>query len=199
MKVLPIQPAAVLVIMLSIACSDDPVQNQVSADDLVDGVNAVNFSRGVASGHRHIAMLDDCDASDPAWNATGGCASRRGSVTNAEFNSFVASPHSSAVIGHPAWTNDPTYLKTGPRRSFRVTNDGGRAHTFTKVANYGGGRVPPLNLGMTPAPECLLAPGAVDPFLVPPGGKMDVEGLAAGNHRFQCCFHPWMRTLIKVQ
>jgi hypothetical protein len=25
------------------------------------------------------------------------------------------------------------------------------------------------------------------------------NGLAEGNHRFQCCVHPWMRALTKVQ
>jgi hypothetical protein len=24
-------------------------------------------------------------------------------------------------------------------------------------------------------------------------------GLAEGNHRFQCCIHPWMRAIVKVK
>ena len=77
----------------------------------------------------------------------------------------------------------------------------GRVHTFTEVANFGGGRVPPLNLSqpgippLTQAPEC-VAPGVVD---IPGGGKDVVGGLTPGNHRFQCCIHPWMRTLVKVE
>ncbi len=182
---------ALFAVTILFACGDDPVRSSATSD--------TDPGATKLSGHRHVAMLDDCDPADPAWNATGGCTLRGGSVTNAEFNSFVVSPLSAATVGHPAWTNDPTYLKTRPRQSYRVTNEGGRAHTFTPVAVYGGGRVPPLNFGMLPAPECLLAAGAPDPWLVPPGGALQVDGLAQGNHRFQCCFHPWMRTLIKVE
>lgn len=32
-----------------------------------------------------------------------------------------------------------------------------------------------------------------------PGGKATVAELARGVHKFQCCFHPWMRAAIKVQ
>jgi hypothetical protein len=188
----PLAPSAALcAVVFLFACGDDPVQNDVRQQSSV--------VVAPATGHRHVTMLDDCDPNDPAWNATGGCVLQGGSVSNAEFFSYVASPLSSALIGHPAWTNDPTYLKTGDRKSFRVTNAGGRAHTFTEVASFGGGRVPPLNFGMTPSPECALAAGAADPNLVLPGGSMEVAGLSAGDHRFICCFHPWMRTLISVQ
>jgi hypothetical protein len=44
------------------------------------------------------------------------------------------------------------------------------------------------------APECVNS-SATD---VPPGTTLQVTGLGEGNHRFQCCIHPWMRTLIKV-
>ena len=39
------------------------------------------------------------------------------------------------------------------------------------------------------------APGVVD---IPGGGSSEIEGLSAGDHRFQCCIHPWMRTQIAV-
>ena len=42
------------------------------------------------------------------------------------------------------------------------------------------------------APECATAVN------VPPGGTVHVTGLSAGNHRFMCCIHPWMRAIIKV-
>ncbi len=196
---IPLRYSVLLAVMTLSACADDPVRNDVREMEVGNSFDGAALRPGEAAGHRHVALLDDCDPRDPAWNATGGCALREGSVNNAEFNAFVVSPFSTATVGHPAWRNDPTYLKTRPRHSFRVTNEGGRAHTFTEVANYGGGRVPPLNVGMTPAPECLLAPGMVDPTLVPPRGRLEVSGLAAGHHRFQCCLHPWMRTLIKVQ
>lgn len=146
------------------------------------------------SGNDKIAMRDDCDPRDPAWLPTGGCMLRRGDVTFAEFNAEMNSPLAASVIGHLAWTNDPSYLQVDTRRTVRVTNEGGRVHTFTEVAMFGGGRVPvpTLNKGLVTAPECLRAQN------VPPGGSIEISGLSPGNHRFQCCIHPWMRTLIKV-
>jgi plastocyanin len=148
---------------------------------------------------KRITVLDDCDPGDPAWNATGGCTLDDGSVGTAEFFELLASPLSVAVVGHPAWTTDPTYLKVKPNKTIEVTNEGGRLHTFTHVENYGGGFVPDpaLNLGLTTAPEC--NPATIGPSNLPPGASLTVKNLAVGEHRFQCCIHPWMRTLIKVE
>jgi plastocyanin len=91
---------------------------------------------------------------------------------------------------------DPNYFKIEAGKSVKVENVGGRAHTFTEVANFGGGFIPPLNGTLTIAPECAAA--AAEPPLAP-GAKLEVTGLSEGNHLFQCCIHPWMRVLIKVE
>ncbi len=142
-----------------------------------------------------VTLRDDCDPRDPTWAPTGGCALRRGDVDRNEFNALVQSPLSNATIGHPAWRFDPSYLKIEADETVEVRNRGGRGHTFTEVAAFGGGFVPPLNFGLTPAPECTPAAAPV----LPPGAETNVTGLGVGNHRFQCCIHPWMRTLIKVK
>ena len=146
------------------------------------------------SGKR-IAIKDDCDPTDPSWNMVGGCALKKGDVSLAEFAGENDSPLAAAVIGHQAWRNDPSYLEIRPGTTVRVRNEGGRVHTFTRVAAFGGGIAPnpALNEGLQTAPEC---PASVD---VLPGDSVDVSGLAVGNHRFMCCFHPWMRALIKVK
>jgi hypothetical protein len=141
---------------------------------------------------RRILMLDDCDKSDPAWNAVGGCT-KRGTVTVAEFDEELDSPLAAAVIGHQSWRNDPAYLIVKKGADLKIKNKGGRPHTFTEVAEFGGGIVPPLNEGLMPSPEC------PNPIVVPPGGKTKIENLTVGNHRFLCCFHPWRRTLVKVK
>src|SRR5262249_25588937 len=94
-----------------------------------------------------------------------------------------------------SWRIVPTYLKPEPGAQLSVRNAGGRGHTFTEVARYGGGFIPVLNIGLTPAPECTPALAPV----IPPGGRAEVNGLAVGNHKFQCCIHPWMRALVKVE
>ena len=146
-------------------------------------------------GRKSIAMRDDCDPNDPAWDPTGGCTLKRGDVTFAEFLGELDSPRASAVIGHQAWRNDPPYLEVKAGTTIRVKNEGGRGHTFTEVAAFGGGKIPlpPLNEGLTQAPEC---PASLD---IAPDGRIDVSGLAEGNHRFMCCIHPWMRAVIKVK
>src|SRR5688572_17210940 len=141
-----------------------------------------------------VVMRDDCDPSDPTYPGAP-CALQHGDVTLAEFNGELASPLSLSVIGHQAWRNDPPYLQILTEQDVKVTNRGGRVHTFTEVAAFGGGRVPPLNQGLTPAPECLPPATVVD---VAPGANIELAGLGAGNHRFQCCIHPWMRAVVKV-
>ena len=160
----------------------------------------VAAGNGETPGPREVTLRDDCDPTDTAWNMTGGCALPEGSVTTTEFNAQRLSPLAPSVIGHMAWWFDPNYLKIKEGKEIRVINGGGRTHTFTHVAAFGGGRVPPLNTSqpgippLTPAPEC-VSPGVVD---LQAGDTDVVEGLAAGDHRYQCCIHPWMRTLVKV-
>jgi plastocyanin len=145
-----------------------------------------------AGENAKIAIRDDCDPSDPGWAPTGGCLLTRGDVSFAEFNAELISPLAASVVGHQAWRNDPSYVEAVPGRTIRVRNEGGRTHTFTEVAHFGGGKVPPLSPGLVTAPEC---PASIN---IPPGGEMTLSTLAPGNHHFQCCIHPWMRALIKV-
>jgi hypothetical protein len=146
-----------------------------------------------------IALVDDCDPTVGAgWNTAAdmtGCLREEGAVSRPEFVAFLNSPLSAAVVGHPSWRIAPPYLKPEVGDRLRVRNGGGRGHTFTAVAEYGGGFVPVLNKGLIPAPECAAAAGAI----IPPGGRVEVSGLTVGNHKFQCCIHPWMRALVKVQ
>jgi hypothetical protein len=161
-------------------------------------LGALAMTVGQAAAHRVVAVLDDCDPSDPAWEAIGGCTLKHGEVTLEEFNELLSSPLSQSTVGHPAWRNYPTYLLSKPETTVHVINLGGRLHTFTEVAAFGGGRVPGLNIGLTLTPEC-VAPETVDPTELPPGGHLHLRDLTAGDHLFQCCIHPWMRALIKVK
>ena len=156
---------------------------------------ATNLSVVASSGNEKVAMVDDCDP-NADWGV-GGCLDNHndGNVTRAEFMLFLASPLSpTTVVGHPSWRNDPGYLTVEDGEKVRVKNLGGRNHTFTRVDQFGGGTVPPLRVGLLPAPEC---PAAV---LVGPGDKVEVSktDLQPGDNRFMCCIHSWMRTVIKV-
>ena len=140
------------------------------------------------NGPRRIAVLDDCDPADNAWTPTGGCSKDNGEVTFAEF--LAAAP-----LGHPAWRNYPSYLKIWGTANLQIANDGGRNHTFTEVAAYGNGVVPPLNPnGNAAVPEC----GDFSESLLEPGATLQLAKLDKGVHKFQCCFHPWMRAEVRV-
>jgi plastocyanin len=142
--------------------------------------------------------MDNCDPADPAWNATGGCVQfpQNGDVSAAEFFAFLRSPltvpANAALIGHPAWRNEPSYVSVQEGRTVRVKNEGGRGHTFTEVTEYGGGVVGILNVGLNPASECAAAAP------LPPGATQELN-LDPGLHKFQCCIHPWMRAAIRVE
>lgn len=141
-----------------------------------------------------VDMLDKCD--QRTFNAAigdGTCARRHGTP----FAEFIA--ELTATQNARAWRFAPSWLEAGVGSSIVARNLGGEVHTFTKVAQYGGGIVPLLNqLAGTPivAPECLtLAPSE----FVPPGGS-DAEApfTTVGTVKFMCCIHPWMKTTVKV-
>jgi hypothetical protein len=142
-----------------------------------------------------IAVVDNCDPSDPNWATVGGCALQRGTVSLAEFSALLFSPLSGTIpVGHPSWRNQPSYLAVFPFTTLHVQNVGGRGHTFTEVANFGGGFVNQLNGSLMPAPECNPQTAVV----LPPGAAQTISGLAPGTHKFQCCIHPWMRAAVEV-
>lgn len=141
-----------------------------------------------------VEIYDDCDPTDENWNATGGCTLEGGKVTEAEFSALLFSPlGDGTVIGHPAWRMEPSYLRLKPDGTLIAENEGGRTHTFTEVASFGGGFVLPLN-----GPLLAMAPECATATPLAPGEEHEFEDLSPGNHLFQCCIHPWMRFLVKV-
>lgn len=201
--------AAVALVLLAAACDQDAA----TAPD--PGVATQSASTGPAApGHRgnapNILMLDDCSTTDPAYDALGGCPetthpsarSFRGDVPLAELFELLFSPLAPGdqVIGHPSWRNQPSYLTIGAGHGVRVTNRGGRVHTLTEVADFGGGFIPDLNGALIPTPECgdNFIPAAGVEF-VAPGETQRLEGLDPGLHKFQCCIHPWMRAAIRAE
>jgi plastocyanin len=157
------------------------------------------LSAQATSNDNNIVMMDNCLPGDPGYTpATGGCQQKpqAGDVPSAEFGMLLTSPLISGLVGHPSWRNEPSHVTVNAGRTVRVTNRGGRGHTLTRVANFGGGLVAPLNAGATPAPECLSLGGK---DTIAPGGAGTVANLQPGLNRYQCCFHPWMRATIRVE
>lgn len=147
------------------------------------------------SSSRQVVIRDDCDpATFNAVVGPGTCV-KVGSTTFSEFvDQIIAQGRA------PAWRFAPDHLSLAAGGTLEGLNIGGETHTFTEVANFGGGCIGFLNalLGLSPVPECAGFPGGVfGATRVPAGGTRTVT-LAPGIHRFECLIHPWMRVTVDV-
>lgn len=141
-----------------------------------------------------VSMRDECDpASFNAALGAGACT-RNGSMTLTQFNAELNATHRVA-----AWQFVPATLTIHRGDVVTAMNDGGEVHTFTEVAQFGGGIVPSLNQASgnpTEAPECTqleaddrVAAGAT--YHADPANSL-------GTELYQCCIHPWMRAVVTV-
>jgi len=138
---------------------------------------------------RQIVLRDLCGGD--TWAPFGGCAIN-GPVERPEWLERVL-----ATGSHPLWANSPVQTSVQEGTTLEVVNVGGRPHSLTRVANFGGGALPLLNTRedtAIPAPECLQDFEAITPA----GGSLFHTFTGLGEQRFQCCFHPWMRTTVNV-
>jgi hypothetical protein len=156
---------------------------------------------GASDGSRHVRATDDCDpATFNAAVGPGTCVGN-GRTTFPDFRAQLIAKGSA-----DGWAFKPSMLDLNRSRPLDIENRGGEFHTFTEVANFGGGCVPVLNqlLGLTPVPECdaLAAPGVPEAFVtsgIDPGATLNIAGLKVGIHKFQCLIHPWMHTTVVVR
>ena len=156
-------------------------------------------TNAAVQGDKKIRLLDDCEPT--SFNAVlgeGACIGN-GHTT---FDEFIA--ELAATQDAHKWRNQPSNMLLNVGRPTLIENVGGEVHTFTPVAEFGGGFIPDLN-GISgnpvPAPECLNIPALV---FIPAGATEEgptagSSDLPVGSHKFQCCIHPWMRTVIDVQ
>jgi plastocyanin len=109
-----------------------------------------------------------------------------------------------AQAGHPdkKWDFEPDTLRIKQGTTVSVVDQGGEPHTFTEVAQFGGGFIPQLNApGEETAPECSggFAKVKVARTRLLQGSAVQLSGLSKGEHNFQCCIHPWMRMKVEVK
>lgn len=101
----------------------------------------------------------------------------------------------------PNWDFEPDTLTIKRATILNAVNQGGEPHTFTEVTKFGGGFITPLNGGEETVPECAggFSSIAVARTRILQGSKLQFAGLSKGEHHFQCCIHPWMRTTVQVK
>jgi plastocyanin len=152
-------------------------------------------------GGTEIHTEDDCSpAADSGW----------GTRCNSNFNGHTTFPQFQAILAAtktvPAWEYGGGQGQVSSGQSLTVDNRGGETHTFTVVANFGGGRVPANNTASgnpIPAPECVNGPTPTNVDIAS-GNSLNVTTganglLKPGTYKVQCCLHPWMRTTVVVK
>jgi hypothetical protein len=168
--------------LVSFGCATDPEDSAVEQE---------------SHGHTQIHPEDNCD---PATFGALCRAGFRGTTTLDQFRAQFAA--SFRVAG---WEYGGGQIRVNLGDSFRVDNQGGEAHSFTIVKNFGGGRVAPLNNpNEAVAPECLAAQSASNVDIASGAGVTVATGAngvikTRGTFRVQCCIHPWMRTTAQIQ
>ena len=177
---------------------------------IASGFSIVSHAK---EGRKPVLITDDCEPVSFNLAFPGSC-SGSGKTT---FDKFIAqlTEHQNAF----RWMFAPRESTMPVGKTLGLGNTGGETHTFTRVAEFGGGFVLPLNVlsaNPVPRPECttgeVLVPGVM---LKPrPDGPANIfiepgeeeEGPTAGDAilpaghtvKFQCCIHPWMRTEMRV-
>ena len=144
-----------------------------------------------APSHRTIQILDNCDG--PTFSAVlgeGACENESGMSFETFFGKLFTG-------GAQSWRFSPERAKVATGGTVTAVNRGGEFHTFTEVAEFGGGCVPEINeaMGLEAVPEC------GDPSLfgttgVPPGASVTTPPIDVGPNLFQCLIHPWQRTTV---
>ena len=146
-----------------------------------------------------VVALDECDPA--TFNAALGpdfCKNiALGSSTT--FSDLFAK--AAAGTPDPNWDFEPDNLKIKEGTIVSVVDQGGEPHTFTEVANFGGGFIAPLNDGQATVPECAggFSRVAVAKTRLLQGSSVQITGLSKGEHHFECCIHPWMRMSVEVK
>jgi hypothetical protein len=110
------------------------------------------------------------------------------------FAEFIEELQEDQVVG--AWRFNPDEVRLDRQQGTILESRSGEVHTFTRVAQFGGGVVPDLNVLSNAGPprqECFEAPSATN-IIVQPGAAF--AGPTAGR---QCCIHPWMKSEIDVR
>jgi plastocyanin len=146
-----------------------------------------------------VVALDECDPT--TFNAALGSDFCKNVALGAftTFDNLFA--EAAAGTPDPNWDFEPDTLRIKQGTILSVVDQGGEPHTFTEVAQFGGGFVTGLNHGEATVLECAngFSNLAVAKTRILQGSHIEVTGLKKGEHRFQCCIHPWMRMTVDVK
>ena len=179
---------------LMIACDRNNVAPAANLAAPAAPSAVISTTNSLGTSGREDVVVNMQDACDPetfnqALQNPEACI-RAGGV---KFDQFIAELTRLGFIAPWHFAASTANVRVG--QTFEAINRGGETHTFTQVAEFGGGFVQFLNdLAHVPevAPECRPEALDADDF-VAPGGTYRETVDHAGHLKFQCCIHPWMR------
>lgn len=182
--------------LFTLACADSstPPTTPSSASFARTGLATANADRQSDDAHT-LRIYDSCDPAtfNAVFNDPTICI-KQGHVP---FDRFIAELTQTQQAAQ--WRFGPQNVELNSGENVFARNVGGEVHTFTRVAQFGGGILPLLNDltgNTTVAPECTtLEP---DDF-VAPGALYTAELNTDEVQHFQCCIHPWMRADVKLK
>jgi hypothetical protein len=192
--------AGLAVLSCFVGCGTDRTPTLESANVLspsaITDSSTASVSSAFAQGRSAdviVNMHDNCDSETFDAALRPGTCVRNGGM---KFDHFIEQLTRLGFVG--PWHFSPNVVNARSGERFVVINRGGEVHTFTEVDEFGGGIVDDLNvLAQVPkvAPECLgLDP---DDFVAP--GHTYLEDIEeAGDEKYQCCIHPWMRLTAHI-
>ena len=171
--------------LIQTACADSRTPTDARAPrDVANADRTVNGETG-----KVVSIFDGCDPTTFGENNVS--CTRSGGV---RFDQFIAQVTQNQKAG--AWHFAPSELHVKVGEAFIALNRGGEVHTFTEVEHFGGGIIPGLNVlsgNPVEADECKNLPPTA--FLAPGQSQVD-DADDEGTELYQCCIHPWMRTVI---
>ncbi len=146
-----------------------------------------------------VVALDECDPA--TFNAALGPDFCHNVALGA--STTLSDLFAKATAGTPDknWDFEPDLIDIKKGGTIKISDQGGEPHTFTEVKKFGGGFIPGLNGGEDTVPECAdgFANLDVAKTRILQGSQLEVNNLSKGEHHFQCCIHPWMRTTVVVK
>jgi plastocyanin len=146
-----------------------------------------------------VVALDECDPA--TFNAMLGPDFCKNVALGNSTKFLDLFAKAAAGTPDPGWDFEPDALRIRKGTTLVVVDQGGEPHTFTEVAQFGGGFIGPLNAGENTVPECAggFSNVAVAKTRILQGSQLLIPGLSKGKHLFQCCIHPWMRAEVEVK
>ncbi len=146
-----------------------------------------------------VVALDECDPG--TFNAALGPDFCRNVALGASTKLTDLFAKAKAGTPDPGWDFEPDTVNIKQGATLTVFDQGGEPHTFTEVAQFGGGFIGPLNHGEATVPECAggFSNVAVAKTRILQASHIDIPGLKKGKHLFECCIHSWMRVTVEVK